>query len=413
MANITPFPAIRPPAEKAAAISSPPYDVMSRSEAKEMAAENPLSFLLVTRSEIDLPRNCDPYSREVYNKARENYDALKKNAPLIRDDTPAYYIYTLEANDHRQTGIAATVAVQDYRDNVVLKHEKTRQQKEDDRTNHILATGAQTGPVFLTYRDRSAIDRIVSKTIDSTSPIADFKACDGVRNTIWKVPATDTSELHKEFIELPALYIADGHHRAASAARVATQIANQKGELEPDDPAENFLAIIFPSSQLRVLPYNRVVKDLNGLTSDFFLKKLQEAGFVVEKTSAKQPAQPRRICMYLKNQWYMMRYKGDLRGCSPAQALDVAILQREVLEPILSISDPRVDERIDFVGGIRGPEALEKRVDTGAAKVAFSMYPTTVQQLMDVSDAGEMMPPKSTWFEPKLRDGLLIHEIAD
>lgn len=413
MANITPFPAIRPPAEKAAAISSPPYDVMSRTEAENMAADNPLSFLHITRSEIDLPRDCDPYSREVYNKARENYDALKKTAPLIRDDAPAYYVYTLEVDGHRQTGIAATVAVQDYRDNVVLKHEKTRRQKEADRTNHILATGAQTGPIFLTYRDRATIDRIVEKTIDSTAPVADFNADDGVRNTVWKVPPGDTSELQQQFNDLPVLYIADGHHRAASAARVATQIANQKGELEADDPAANFLAVIFPSSQLRILPYNRVVNDLNGLTPESFRAKLREAGFTVEKTSAKQPSEPRRICMYLENQWYMLRYKGDLTSCSPAKALDVAVLQREVLEPILSISDPRVNERIDFVGGIRGPEALEKRVNTGEAEVAFSMYPTTVQQLMDVSDANEMMPPKSTWFEPKLRDGLLIHEIAD
>ncbi|MFO7821607.1 MAG: DUF1015 family protein [Lentisphaeria bacterium] len=417
MANIYPFCAVRPPADKAAAVSSPPYDVMSRSEATEMAADNPVSFLHVTRSEIDLPETCNPYSETVYQKARENYKALKQDVPLTRDTTPAYYVYALEINGHRQIGIAATAAVEDYRKNVILKHEKTRRQKEDDRTNHILTTGAQTGPVFLTYKDRQPIDEIVDRTVNQAHAVADFKGEDGVRNTVWKIAEEDNAKLQRQLAELPNLYIADGHHRAASAARACESIAgegnNSSNGSASDDPAGRFLAVIFPASQLRILAYNRVIEDLNGMTAEQFLKKLENTPFKLEKSTKKEPPSPRSICMYLAREWHLLTFTGNLEGMPASDALDVAILQREILDPILSISDPRVDERIDFVGGIRGVRELEKRVDSGeSSKLAFSMYPTTVEQLMAVSDAGQIMPPKSTWFEPKLRDGLLIHEIS-
>ena len=412
MANVFPFPAVRPPADAAAAVSSPPYDVMSRDEAAELAAGNPNSFLHVTRSEIDMDPVCNPYAPEVYEKAAQNYKELKRDVPLTKDDSPCYYVYALEIDGHRQVGIAAAASVADYNNNIILKHEKTRKQKEDDRTNHILTVGAQTGPVFLTYRDHEGIDRLVERTVAEQTPLAEFTASDGVRNTVWKVDAANTETLKGCFAELPSLYIADGHHRAASAARVCEEMTRQNGRLAADHPAARFLSVIFPASQLRILAYNRVVEGLNGLTPAEFLSRL-EPTFKVEKSGCKTPSAPRHVCMYFQGDWWTLTHTADISGLSASDSLDVALLQREVLDPILGIDDPRVDERIDFIGGIRGTAALEERVNSGKADVAFSMHPTTVEQLMAVSDAGDMMPPKSTWFEPKLRDGLLVHEVRD
>jgi uncharacterized protein (DUF1015 family) len=405
MAAIRPFRALRPARNTAALVSSVPYDVVSTDEARQLAADNPLSFLHVTRSEIDLPPGTDPYSPQVYGKARENLAALRANAPLLLDTQPSLYFYRLRMGGHEQTGIAATFAVDEYEQDVIRKHERTRPDKEDDRTRHIVELRAQTGVVFLTYRASEAIDQLC-RALTADAPLYDFRADDGVHHTIWRVNADEATALVDAFGRIPALYIADGHHRAASAARARAEL-RASGEARA---ADWFIAVAFPSNQMQILPYNRTVKDLAGQTAGQFLAALR--GRLPVREGATTPRRRREVAMFLDGTWHAL----DLSGAAPADgsrasALDVALLQHHVLEPLLQIGDVRTDKRIDFVGGARGTAALEQAVTSGKAAVAFSLHPVTIDDLMSISDEGGIMPPKSTWFEPKLRDGLLIHGI--
>jgi len=405
MASIHPFRALRPAPERAADVSSVPYDVVSTEEARQLAANNPLSFLRVTRSEIDLPAGADPYSAEVYARARTNFDQLRQEAPLVVEDAPSLYFYRLRMGNHEQTGIAGCFSVDEYEDDTIKKHERTRRDKEDDRTRHIVELRAQTGVVFLTYKAAPGVDAIEQR-VTSDPPLFDFTAADGVRHTIWRGGNENVRALEQAFGAIPALYIADGHHRAASAARARGELKARADAAE----ASTFIAVAFPDNQMQVLPYNRTVKDLAGLSREQFLEALGKVAKVAPGGSS--PSRKGEVCMYLDGAWYTL----DLTGSKPeddsrASSLDVALLQRHVLEQILNIGDIRSDKRIDFVGGARGTAALEQAVDSGKAAVAFSMFPVTLDDLMVISDAGGIMPPKSTWFEPKLRDGLLIHTI--
>ncbi len=388
-----------PSSRDAARIASLPYDVMNRGEAAAMAKGNPLSFLHVTRSEIDLPDETDAYAEAVYEKAAENWRALR-DARMARDAVPAYYVYSLVMDGRRQTGIVATPAVEDYDGGVILRHEKTRREKEDDRTRHICTLRAQTGPVFLTYRDSAEVDAITERAMKGT-PLFDFTAEDGIAHAGWRVADEDTEALMKAFEAMPRLYIADGHHRAASASRAFHELG--------DGESDRFLAVIFPASQLRILPYNRLVADLNGMDEAAFLKALKSVA-AVDDCALAVPERPGDVRFYMGGKWRRMQMP-EAAGASPVDALDVSRLQNLVLSPLLGIDDPRTSRRIDFVGGIRGTDELERRVDSGEMKVAFSMYATTLEQLMAIADAGGIMPPKSTWFEPKLRDGLFVHAI--
>jgi uncharacterized protein (DUF1015 family) len=401
MAVIRPFRALRPARDTAAAVSSVPYDVVSTEEARQLASGNPLSFLHVTRSEIDLPSGTDPYSPEVYAKAKDNLAALRGNAPLVAEDEPSLYFYRLRMGGHEQTGIAACFSLDEYEQDVIKKHERTRPDKEDDRTRHIVQVGAQTGVVFLTYRPSNAIDQL-TRAVTADAPLYDFRADDGVHHTIWRVGGEDAAALVDAFTRVPALYIADGHHRAASAARA--RAATRTPE------ADTFVAVAFPSNQMHILPYNRTVKDLAGQTPAQFVAALGARVPVREGTAT--PRGKGEVSMYLDGKWYAV----DLSKAAPADGsrasgLDVALLQTHVLDPLLKIGDVRTDKRIDFVGGARGSAALESAVNSGKAAVAFSMHPVTIDDLMAISDEGGIMPPKSTWFEPKLRDGLLTHTI--
>lgn len=415
MAVIRPFKALRPTKQNAHLVASVPYDVINKEEAKELAKGNPLSYLHITRSEIDLPDNVDVYSKEVYLKAKENLDKLIKEAPLLLDDTPHFYLYRLIMNGRAQTGIAATFSVDDYDNDVILKHEKTRKVKEDDRTNHIITTNAQTGVVFLTYRDVDTINQLVEKTINEVSPEYDFTSPDGIRHTVWILPDQYNKIIISEFAKIIKLYIADGHHRAKSASRAREEKMKSNPNHKGDEEYNYFIAVIFPAKQLQILPYNRVVLDLNGLSKDDFLNTISEK-FEVTLTTEKEPKRPKEFFMYLEHQWYHLKARNSVLASlslekSVGEKLDVSILQNFLLNPVLGIDDPRTNNRIDFIGGIRGTKELEKLVDSGNAAVAFSLYPVSLDDLMNISDAGEVMPPKSTWFEPKLRDGLLTHLI--
>ena len=401
MAVIRPFRALRPARDAAAAVSSVPYDVVSTDEARQLAAGNPLSFLHVTRSEIDLPPGTDPYSAPVYAKAKEQLASLRARAPLVTEDEPSLYFYRLRMGGHEQTGIAACFSLDEYEQDVIKKHERTRRDKEDDRTRHIVELRAQTGVVFLTYRPSEAIDRL-SRAVTADAPLYDFRADDGVHHTIWRVKGQEATALVDAFADVPALYIADGHHRAASAARARTETRASE--------ADTFIAVAFPSNQMHILSYNRTVKDLAGRTPDQFLEALRSR--VTVRDGAATPRGKGEVAMYLAGNWYAL----DLSAAAPADrsrasSLDVALLQYHILEPLLAVGDVRTDKRIDFVGGARGTSALESAVNGGQAAVAFSMHPVTIDDLMGISDEGGIMPPKSTWFEPKLRDGLLIHTI--
>jgi uncharacterized protein (DUF1015 family) len=405
MASIHPFRALRPVRDKAAAVSSVPYDVVSTDEARQIAGHDPLSFLHVTRSEIDLPPDTDPYSSQVYEKAKENLQALRERAPLVLDDAPALYFYRLRMGSHEQTGIAGCFSVDEYDKDIIKKHERTRRDKEDDRTRHIVTLRAQTGVVFLTYRASGDVD-VIERRVTAAAPLYDFTAADGVHHTIWRTEPNDTHALVGAFSRVPAVYIADGHHRAASAARARGELrtAGDGGE------ASTFIAVAFPDDQMQILPYNRIVKDLAGQSPEQFLAALR-----TQFTVTDGPAAPRRkgeVAMYLGGRWYAI----DISSATPADTsrasgLDVALVQQHVLERLLKIGDIRSDKRIDFIGGARGTHALEQAVDSGRAAVAFSLFPVTVDDLMAISDTGGIMPPKSTWFEPKLRDGLLVHLI--
>jgi uncharacterized protein (DUF1015 family) len=410
MATVRPFRALRPLPGNAAAVSAVPYDVVSTPEARQLAAGNPLSFLHVSRPEIDLPDGTDPYSDAVYEKAVENFAKLKRDAPLTAESEPSLYVYRLRMGDHDQTGIAGCCSLDEYDRDVVRRHERTRPDKEDDRTRHMLALSAQTGPVFLTYRGRAEIDAIVADTT-GRPPLFDFTAPDGVAHTIWRIPGEAAGRLAEQFRPAPLLYIADGHHRAASAARARRELVAKNPRHTGEEAYNFFLAVAFPAGQVRIFPYNRVVKDLNGRTPAEFLSALEEK-FSVLPDASPSPARKGEISVYLAGRWHGLRIPpGGVATGGAIASLDAALLQEKILEPLLGIRDIRTDKRIDFIGGIRGTEELEHLVDSGRAAVAFSLYPVSLDDLMTVSDANEIMPPKSTWFEPKLRDGLLIHEI--
>ena len=409
MASIHPFRALRPAPPQAPAVSSVPYDVVTTEEARQITAVNPLSFLRVTRSEVDLPADTDPYADQVYAQARENFRALREQAPLVLDDTPSLYFYRLRMGSHEQTGIAGCFSVDEYEGDVIKKHERTRRDKEDDRTRHIIELRAQTGVVFLTYRAAADVDALARQVV-AGEPLYDFTAQDGVQHTVWRAGLDPTRALVAAFGRIPALYIADGHHRAASAARARGELRHTSGGSGDTADAGTFIAVAFPDDQMHILPYNRTVKDLAGRSPEQFLTAVRERFPVTEGGAT--PRRKGEISMYLAGHWYLV----DISGATPedasrAASLDVARLQRRILEQLLDIGDVRSDKRIDFVGGARGTKAIEQAVDSGRAAVGFSMFPVTVDDLLAISDAGGIMPPKSTWFEPKLRDGLLIHLI--
>jgi uncharacterized protein (DUF1015 family) len=403
MALVRPFRALRPRPELAAQIAAVPYDVVNTAEARALAAGNPHSFLHVSRAEIDLADGTNPYSDDVYTRAWETFEAFRSSW-LVQEDTPRLYVYRLVMGGHVQTGVAATFSVQEYRDGGILRHERTRKDKEDDRTRHITELRAQTGPVLLTYRHDPALSAIVER-VAAEAPLYDFVAVDGTGHTVWLATPEDSAALVEAFGGVPKLYIADGHHRAASAARAYETLG-----ADPDDEAAFFLAVAFPDTEMRILPYHRVVKDLNGQTPEAFLTVLSQRLPTV--AGGPEPARKGECAVYIGRRWYTVTLTpANALDGDPIASLDASLLQDRVLEPLLGIDDPRTNKRIDFVGGIRGSAELVRLVDEGHAAVAFAMYPVTLDELMAIADADAIMPPKSTWFEPKLRDGLLSHEI--
>jgi uncharacterized protein (DUF1015 family) len=413
VATVRLFRALRPKPSEAPRVAAVPYDVVNTDEARALAEGNPLSFLRVSRAEIELPAGTDPYSEDVYTRAARNFAALRQSA-LVIEDAASLYLYRLRMGGHEQIGVAACYSLDEYDRGAIKKHERTRRDKEDDRTRHMLALGAQTGPVFLTYRARPEIDRIVAEATEA-EPMVDFDAADGVRHTLWRTSSRDQDRLVEAAGRIPALYIADGHHRAASAARARIEMTERRHSgrpgTSPGDGADDstFLAVAFPDDQVQILPYNRVVRDLGGLSPAGFLQEVRRS-FDLEPGPA-VPARRGEFAMYIDGSWHTLRPRTSADAADAIAALDVSVLQDELLAPLLKIMDVRTDPRIEFVGGGRGTAELERLVDSGRAAVAFSLYPVGVDDLMAVSDAGAIMPPKSTWFEPKLRDGLLIHLI--
>ena len=408
MAIVKPFKALRPVPEKAECVACVPYDIVSESEVREITSGNPDSFLRVTRPEADFAEGILPTEADALKRAQEHLDRFIRDNILSQESEACFYVYRLTDGSHQQTGIVGCCSLDDYDSGVIKKHEKTRPDKVRDRTDHMFTLKAQTGLIFLAFRGTDDTRKLIAKTVEG-EPLYDFVCPKGVRQTVWRVP--ETGEFVGAFANIPALYIADGHHRAESAALARREM--QAGNPDHNGTEEyNFvMAGIFPADDLHILAYNRVVKDLNGLTNNAFLEKLQES-FIVNETTERQPKNRGEFCMYLGGKWYSLRFATNyVREPDPLDRLDVQILQQYVLQPILGIGDPRTDERITFVGGGRGIEELEKLVDSGGSKVAFSLYPTTMEDLFAVSDMGEIMPPKSTWFEPKLKDGLFVHLI--
>ena len=411
MAAIYPFRALRPPADKVSEVAAVPYDVVNTEEARALAEGNPLSFLHVSRPEIDLPAGTHIYADEVYEKARENFERFRADGTLVEEDGPSLYVYRLRMGGHTQVGVAAAFSVDEYDDDRIRKHERTRPDKENDRTRHILTLRAQTGPVFLTYRADRRIDALVEAET-KVSPLYDFEAPDGVRHTVWR--ATAAEQLARRFAEVPLLYIADGHHRAASASRARAELKGKNPDHTGAEDYNRFLAVVFPDEQMQILPYHRVVKDLNGRSEEEFLEAVRARFQVTEDAKREGPGKAGHWHMYLGGRWYGLNLRDEAARTlsdDPTAALDVSLLQNNLLDPVLGVTDPRTDKRIDFVGGIRGTQELERLVDTGQAQVAFALYATSIEDLLRVSDAGGVMPPKSTWFEPKLRDAILIHTI--
>ncbi|NLH48410.1 MAG: DUF1015 domain-containing protein [Myxococcales bacterium] len=413
MATVKPFRGYRPQPDQVKQIASPPYDVLDSEEARVMARGNEISFLHVNKSEIDLPPDTDPYSPLVYETAAANLRRLIDQGHLRRDPRPCFYLYRQKMGDHVQTGVLAAVSVAEYDADLIKKHEHTRKDKEDDRTRHTDICNANVGPVFLTYRADPQIDEIIARCQQSR-PDFDFVADDGIGHTLWVVddPAT-LAALQQAFIRIPALYVADGHHRSASAARVGRERREKNPRHTGREAYNYFMAVVFPDNQLKILDYNRVVKDLHGLTPAAFLERLREK-FAVEPAAAPAPQRLHDIGLYLEGRWYTMTAKpGTYPAADPVKSLDVEILSANVLAPLLGIVDLRTDKRINFVGGIRGTRELERLVDGGKYAAAFAMHPVTVDQLMAIADAGRIMPPKSTWFEPKLRSGIVVRIIEE
>ena len=405
---VKPFTALRPHPQYAAKLASRPYDVLNSEEARKEAEGNPDSFLHITKSEIDLPEDIDIHSQQVYDKAKTNLQDFQRRGILFSDENPCYYIYMLIMNGRSQTGLVCVSAVDDYENGLIKKHELTRPDKEMDRITHMKTIGAQTGNVFLAFQSNERLNKEIEDWKASHHPEYDFIAGDGVQHIVWVINDAATNErITKNFAEnIPFTYIADGHHRAASAAKVRKALGDQATE-----NAGYFLTTLFPSDQLRIMDYNRLVKDLNGMTEAEFLNNLQKNFLVGKVDKAFHPAGLHEFGMYLNGNWYTLIAKEGTWADDPIGILDVSILQKNILDEILAIKDQRTDKRIDFVGGIRGLAELEKRVNSGEMKVAFSLYPVSIQQLFDIADSGNIMPPKSTWFEPKLRDGLLTHLI--
>jgi uncharacterized protein (DUF1015 family) len=407
-----PFRAIRPVPDKAKDIASLPYDVMNSEEAREEVKKNPLSYIHVEKAEVDLPEDIDHYAEEVYQKAKENLYNYVKNGHMAQDEKPMFYVYREIMGDVSQTGLVGCTAVDDYMNNLIKKHELTRAAKEADRIKHVYTCAAHASPVFFTYPHKDAIDAIVQKTTEK-KPEYDFTADDGVKHTLWLMDdANDIKAISDAFEAMPYLYVADGHHRTASAAKVGLRLREENPDFTGEEEFNYFMAVIFPDNQLYVMDYNRVVKDLHGHSDEEYFELVMK-NFAVEEIGkeAYKPEARHNFGMFINGTWYKLTAKeGSYDANDPVKALDVSILQDNLLAPILGIGDPRTDERIDFIGGIRGLKELEKRVNNGE-KVAFSMFPTSMQELMDIADAGQIMPPKSTWFEPKLRSGLFIHPL--
>lgn len=404
MPLIRPFAGLRPVANHAEDVVAPPYDVLNSAEARERAAGKPWSFLHISKAEIDLPENTDPYDLSVYAKAAENMQKMIKAGILMRDAAPRYYVYRLTMGQHVQTGLVAAASVKDYDTNRIRKHEFTRPAKEDDRVRQIEALNAQTGPVLLAYKSEPELDKLLAQ-VASGKPIYDLKADDGVGHAFWVVDdEVIINKFSAGFDSMKAIYIADGHHRSAAASRVAAK----KGGGE-NDMSQYFLSVIFPHNQMKILDYNRVITDLNGLSQEDFLAKIQNNFSCVKESKAVSPRKANEFGMYLKGEWYRLAINPELIPTDPVKRLDVSLLADNLLQPVLGIVDPRTDSRIDFVGGIRGLKELEKRVNSGEMAVAFSMFPTSMEDLMAVADDNQVMPPKSTWFEPKLADGLVSH----
>jgi uncharacterized protein (DUF1015 family) len=406
MATVRPFRALRPVPDKADRVASVPYDVVTTREARTLAEGNPLSFLHVIRPEIDLPDSADPYSDEVYAKAKENLSSLIEKGVLFQEEEYCFYIYRIQAGIHEQTGLACCCSVSEYDSDIIRKHEHTRREKEDDRLRHMLTLSAHAGPVLMTYRAQQKTETLLEQSTKG-SPIYDFIAEDGVRHTIWREP--EIPSISRAFKEVPLLYIADGHHRAAGASRVRRATMEKNPGLREEEECNFFLAVLFPSDQLRILPYNRYVGDLNGLDGKGFLEKVKQR-FEVSETGSQVPEKRRQYCMYLEGKWYLLipRAGTEVSAPDPVTSLDLSLFQEKLLGPVLGIIDQKNDTRIDFIGGEGSTEKLALRVDQEGG-VAFSFFPVSVEELLAVADAHMIMPPKSTWFSPKLRSGLLIH----
>lgn len=412
MAIVKPFMAVRPKQELAAKVASLPYDVMNTSEAREMAAGNPISFLHVSRAEIDFPEGIDEHGKDVYERARTNFYQLIEDGVLAKDEKPMFYIYAQTMNGRQQVGLVASSSVEDYFNNVIKKHEFTRPEKEEDRIRHMETLQAHVGPIFLTYPSNLKVDAIVNEVVRTELPVYDFTADDGVTHKVWTV--SDSAKIESIAAvfetEIPFTYIADGHHRTASAAKVGRKMRDHNANHTGHEEYNYFLSVLFPDEQLAIMDYNRLVKDLNGFTPEALLQKLQESFSITKCTlDTAKPKLLHDFAMYLNGQWYNLKANAAIVKQDTIGVLDVTILQENVLAPLLGVQDPRTNKRIDFVGGIRGLEELQKRVDAGDSAVAFALFPVSLRQLMDIADSGQVMPPKSTWFEPKLRDGLFCH----
>lgn len=409
MSDVRPFRALRPRPELAAQVAAPPYDVVSSEEARKLAEGKPYSFLHINKPEIDLPPDVDLYDDRVYAQGASNLRKFMAEGVFFREQEPRFYVYQQKMGNHVQAGVVAAVSVAEYDAGLIKRHELTRKDKEDDRTRHVDELNANDEPVFLTYRQLATIDALVDQ-VRAGAPLYDFVTDDGIGHTVWVVPSELAANLQQAFQQVPALYVADGHHRTAAAARVGRERKAKNPQHRGDEPYNYFMAVLFPHNQLQILDYNRVVKDLGGLSPEAFLSKVAEK-FRVEKASSGRPEKRHQFGMYFQGQWYRLEaIPGSFREDDPIGSLDVSILQENLLAPVLGITDPRTDKRIDFIGGIRGLSALEQRVAEGWA-VAFALYPTSLEQVMAVADAGLIMPPKSTWFEPKLRSGLLVRTL--
>lgn len=413
MATVRPFRGFRPIPKYAARVAAKPYDVLNSDEARAEAAGNPFSFLHVGKPEIDLPVGTHLYDEQVYQKGKENLQKLIADGVLRQDASPSLYLYAQTMDAHTQYGLMACVSVAEYLNGTIRKHELTRKDKEDDRTKHVKVTNAHTGPIFLTYRAQPTIDTKVEQ-IRGTLPVYDFVAEDGIRHQLWVINDQQTiKEITDAFAAIKNLYVADGHHRSAAAARVGKELAEANPNHRGDEEYNFFLAVLFPHNQLRIMDYNRVVKDLNGNTLEGFMKKVKENFDVKAERSQVRPSAKGELGMYLNKKWYRLKIRPNwLQNPDPVERLDVSILQKHFLTPVLGIDDPRTNKRIDFVGGIRGLGELEKRVNSGEMAVAFALHPTSIDELLAIADAGKIMPPKSTWFEPKLRDGVVVHFLS-